>query len=244
MIKTLAYYPIHYGAEYLDASIKSINDQVDKIVILYTPKPSYGHGTQLVCPETESEIREIAQAASSKVHWVNSSGLGNEGQHRDLAWNFAQGYDVMLAVDADEVWEPSSLEKCIKETYDGTSWRRNVNGFVNFWKSFDWACYDGFQPARLFNLHRTNREEKTIDGTIYHFGYAQSKKIMDYKFEIHGHKDELKPNWLNNTYYTWQPGNKDLHPTCTVWGEATAFDKQTLPEVLKNHPNFNKQIIS
>ena len=53
---------------------------------------------------------------------------------------------------------------------------------------------------------------------------------------------QIKPGWLNNTYYAWQPGNKDIHPTCTVWGEAVAFDKNTLPDVLKAHPNFNKKI--
>ena len=242
-MKTLAYYPVHYGAEYLDASIRSISDQVDKIVILYTTHPSYGHGTATPCPESESEIRDIAHAASNKVHWVNSDGAWNEGQHRSLAWKYAHGYNVMLAVDADEIWEPVSLEKCIKETYEGSSWRRNVNGFVNFWKSFNWACYDGFQPARLFNINKNNQIEESINGTIYHFGYAQDKKIMDYKFEIHGHKNEIKPGWLANTYYAWQPGDKDIHPTCTVWGEAVAFDKNTLPDVLKTHPNFNKKII-
>ena len=36
-MKVSAYYPIHYGKEYLEASIKSIRDHVDEILILYTP---------------------------------------------------------------------------------------------------------------------------------------------------------------------------------------------------------------
>ena len=35
-IKTLAYIPLHYGKEYLEATIKSIDAHVDKILILYT----------------------------------------------------------------------------------------------------------------------------------------------------------------------------------------------------------------
>ena len=65
-MKTLAYYPVHYGAEYLDASIRSISDQVDKIVILYTTHPSYGHGTSTPCPESESEA--ILSFCPKKFH--------------------------------------------------------------------------------------------------------------------------------------------------------------------------------
>jgi len=243
-MKTMAYYPVHYGKEYFAASIKSIEDQVDRIAVLYTPTPSYGHHTSVQCPESEDEIRSVAEAASPKVEWHRVSSMGNEGQHRGKAFELAKGFDIMLALDTDEVWDPTALEKCIKEAYDGQSWRRNVAGFVHFWRSFDWACYDGFVPARLFNLQRNNKIEETIEGRIYHFGYAQSDRVMNYKFEIHGHKNEIKPGWLQNTYFSWQPGNKNLHPTCDIWGEAQPFDKESMPQCLKEHPNFNKAIIS
>lgn len=243
-MKVTAYYPVHYGKEYFAASIKSIDDQVDRIIALYTPNPSYGHHTSIPCPESEEELRAVAEGASSKIKWVTLSSMGNEGQHRGKAFELAGDADVMLALDTDEVWDPTSLEKCIKETYDGQSWRRNVSGFVHFWKSFNWACYDGFVPARLFNLKRSNRIEETIEGRIYHFGYAQSDRVMNYKFEIHGHKDEIKPNWLQDTYFSWQPGNRNLHPTCDIWGEAQPFDKQALPNILKVHPNYSREIIN
>jgi len=244
MIKTIAYYPVHYGAEYIAASIKSIEPFVDKIIILYTKDPSYGFGTSMQCPESEEEIKNEAFSVSDKIEWVNLNGSRNESDHRGNIMRYTSGYDVLLAMDTDEVWNQESLERCINETYNGTSWRRNVLGFVNFWRSFDWACYDGFQPARLFKINAGNTIEEPINGTIYHFGYAQSDKIMNYKFEIHGHKNELKPGWLQNTYYTWEPGKKDLHPVCDVWGEAVPFDKNTLPGYLKEHLNFNKSIIS
>ena len=59
-MKVLAYIPILYGEEYLDACIKSIDDHVEKIVILYTDRPSYGHFSQAQCPETEDQLKEIA----------------------------------------------------------------------------------------------------------------------------------------------------------------------------------------
>jgi len=241
-MKVMAYYPVHYGAEYFDVSIKSINDRVDKILVLYTPNPSYGHGTDKKCPETENELKEIAFSASNKIEWIKIE-ANNEGNHRSIAFNNAKDYDIMLTLDTDEVWNPESLDSSIKQAYDGEAWRRNISGFIHFWRSFNWVCRDGFQPARIFNLRRNNNQEVSLDGTIYHFGYAQSNKIMDYKFDIHGHKNEIKEGWLENTYYKWNSETKDLHPTCGVWGQATPFDKNVLPQFLKDHPNFNKEII-
>lgn len=241
-MKVMAYYPVHYGSEYFNASIKSIDDQVDKILVLYSKNPSYGHGTEKECPDTREELREIAYGSSDKIEWMDID-ASNEGNHRGIAFADASDYDIMLALDTDEVWNPASLDACIKETYDGEAWRRNITGFIHFWKSFNWACTDGFEPARIFNLRRNNLMEVSLNGTIYHFGYAQSKKVMDYKFDIHGHKNEIKEGWLENTYHKWEPGMKDLHPTCGVWSEALPFDKGSLPDILKSHPNYNKEII-
>ena len=54
-MKTLAYIPLHYGREYLEACITSIEPHVDKILILYTESPSYGQNRGLRNPETREE---------------------------------------------------------------------------------------------------------------------------------------------------------------------------------------------
>jgi hypothetical protein len=96
-----------------------------------------------------------------------------------------------------------------------------------------------------FKINANNMDEETITGKIYHFGYAQSDKIMNYKFEIHGHKNEIKSGWLQNTYFNWTPDTRLLHPTSNdIWIAAESFDKTNMPECLKNHPNYNKEIIS
>lgn len=55
-MKVCAYIPLLYGKEYLAASIQSYMDLVDKIYVLYTPKPSYGYNAHLACPESEQEL--------------------------------------------------------------------------------------------------------------------------------------------------------------------------------------------
>jgi hypothetical protein len=242
-IKTIAYYPLHYGAEYLEASIRSIYPCVDKILILYSSRPTFGYNTDLPCPETEEQLKAIA-LSFSKVEWINVDVQNQgEGTHRDIAFAYATGYDLLLAVDADEVWDTKSLSECLGKAYRGDAWRYNILGFKHFWKSFNHVCEDSFAPGRIFNLNRDNFHEESIWGTVYHFGYAQSKVTIDYKMSVHGHKAELRKDWPA-LYESWKPGDTFLHPASRqAWPEAMPFDKTALPGILKQHPNFNKDVI-
>ncbi len=241
-MRVLAYIPLHYGAEYLRESILSINDRVDKIIILYSEKPSFGFGTEIECPESEQKLKEIAFEASDKVSWERVN-FGSEGDHRKYIFKYANGFDLILAVDADEIWDDESLWHCLRVAADRREKYYGIDGFINFWRSFNHVCLDGFCPIRIINLHALNEEQAFIKGKIYHFSCAQSEEIMDYKYLIHGHKDEIRPGWLENTYKKWKQGTGDLHPVAIGLWNAVDFDKNTLPLILKLHPNFNKEVI-
>lgn len=243
--KTICYVPLHYGKEYLRESLMSVINHVDKIVVVYTETPSYGHGTSVECPEKEMELFDIAMdVCKEKLVWRKEK-FHMEGEHRGFIYNFTDGYDLVLAVDADEVYKEDELVKALQLAYEGDKKFYGIAGYLNFWKSFSYVLTDGFTPIRITNL-KNKSGEGVVPCTIYHFSCAQSSVIMDYKYCIHGHKNELRDNWLQNIYYKWTPENqfKFLHPTSVdIWGEVQPFDKNTLPESLKNHPNFNKHII-
>jgi hypothetical protein len=85
-----------------------------------------------------------------------------------------------------------------------------------------------------------------VPAIVYHFSTAQRMDIMRYKLEIHGHKDEIRPNWLSGIYEAWQPGmviDKGLHLVSYDLWNAVPFDKTTMPEILKQHPNYDKDVI-
>lgn len=245
MAKILCYVPLHYGGEYLREGIKSVENFVDKIIILYTDKPSYGHGTNVGCPESEYDLKNIAYSASSKVEWHNITANG-EGFHRGLIFRFAEqgNYDGVLTFDADEVF--GDLTEWIPKFHESKARNIGFTGYVNFWKSFNHACYDGFAPVRYINLHNKDGQEN-FPVPVYHFGCAQRMPIMEYKLLIHGHKSEIRPNWLENIYKRWEPGmeiENGLHLVANqLWGQATWFDKTTLPEILKQHFNYDKEVI-
>lgn len=246
MTKIIGYVPLHYGGEMLDAAIKQAEPYCEKIVILYTSSPSYGHGTNIPCPEKEPELMNIAYSASKKVEWHNIT-ANQEGHHRGLIFRFAeQGkYDGVLAFDADEVF--GDLTEWIPKFAASTARNIGFTGYYNFWRSFNHICRDSFAPIRYINLHNKDGQEN-FPVPVYHFGCAQRMEIMRYKLLIHGHKDEIRKNWLDEVYSAWEPGKEipgGLHLTAwnpPLWN-AEPFDKTTLPEILKNHFNYPKEVI-
>lgn len=247
-MKVLAYIPLHYGAEYLEAAIKSVLPCVDQLLVLYTSSPSYGHYSSDDCPETQDQLKDIAfRAAGDKIYWLDITGsVRQENEHRAAAKEYAliHGFDQMLAVDADEVWDTEALSKSLKEAENMPNDRIAVRNWTHFWRSFNWVCRDGFLPVRIYNLKVPfNKEEAVVDGCIYHFGYAQSTEIVSYKIKVHGHKSEFRPNWLEEKFLNWTPGVNRVHPTSVDIWDPEPFDKTTLPEILKQHPNYSKWII-
>lgn len=241
---TVAYFPLHYGAEFLDISIKSIRDHVSKIFILYTSNPTYGHGTEYKCPENESSLKTIAErAAPGKISWHNVTHLkfNGEGSHRNYVYKLlSANVTQMICIDADEIWEPSLVTKALQDAKKLNTRNVRVHGFVHFWKSVHYACTDHFAPIRIVNV-KVKSGEGSINSKIYHFGYCQSHPIMEYKWLIHGHKNELKKGW-RNMYLNWNPENgycHDVHPCVNGLWDPQPFDISTLPDLIKNHPIYS-----
>lgn len=239
-IRSIAYCPILYGKEFLKQAIQSVEPFVERIIMLYTEKPSYGHGTDVDCPETEEELKAIALSASPKVFWVKGN-WGQEGEHRNEIYKYADDYDIIISFDADEVFNQEDLPKAIEFIANGDKRNYGVNGYINFWKTFDLEVKDFYRPIRFINLKNEWGTEGEVMQRIYHFSCCQSDEIMRYKYLVHGHASELKNNWLEEKYFGWNPRNQlqYLHPVALdIWGDAFPFDKTTLPQSLKDHPRY------
>ena len=239
-IKTLAYIPLHYGSPYLDAVIRSIDPYVDKILILYTSTPSYGQNRGLKNPDSKELLYDIAQDASDKIQWVQVPSMGQENQHRKMVFNYAGEYDLIMAVDSDEIFD--DVEE-MKEAAMATNCKTvNVGGdrWWHFWRSFNECNRDGFYPTRFHVVNGIEGAEIIHAGKVYHMGYAMPEDLTRYKISVHGHKGILS-SWLNNKWLTYKKGvTKFLHPDSqTVWIETEPFDKTTLPQILKDHPYYN-----
>lgn len=245
-MKVLGFQSIHYGTEYLRESLLSIREHVDKMVVAYTPRPSHGFGTVLTCPDTRDEIYKIAVEVLGDKLIFDEDVYNNESEHRRKAHQYARDYDLILSIDADEVFKEDEIATALNYAYNGTARYYGINGYLNFWRSFNWVCLDGFRPIRIEKLGANNNsQDLNCPLTIYHFSTAQRREIMEYKYKIFGHASEIKTNYLDEVFYKWTPQNNfgDLHPVSINLWNAAPFDRDTLPSYLKEHTNFNKELI-
>ncbi|MHC4618406.1 MAG: hypothetical protein ACYTEQ_11715 [Planctomycetota bacterium] len=248
-LKTHAYCIIHYGKDYLPYALRSVYDHVEQIHVLYTPHPSHGTATEAPPIETRDQLRGAAYAYDprTKVRWYDTKNLYQEGRHRDLAVRKCAeaGAEMILVVDCDEVWHSDVLAKALEmaeQANNARAWRIN---FIHFWRSFSWVCRDQGWPDRIIDLRQDEGYGYIPPdmGEIYHFGYAVTDAVMIYKWLIHGHKDELRGGWLDDIWDDWPPP-PDCHPTNDqdFW-TPEPFDKEQLPEFMRDHPFWGMERI-
>lgn len=250
-----AYCGLHYGAEWLEWAIRSVIDFVDLYHIFYTLHPSHGHTTKVSLPEKESRdhLRAIAAMFGNEVIWHDVDQFWQEGHHRDYCVNqlTGAGADLIAWNDADEVWEPDVLCDLIDFAEEGTARDYHVH-CMHFWKSVNWVCYDQAMPVRI--IKPSGQGEAFIPGRgFYHFGYAQSSMLVNYKSKIHGHRAEWRRNWWGQIYNTWDPNKTykcGVHPTCECddktgkpFWTPVPFDRYDIEHLIGDHPYFNDEII-
>jgi hypothetical protein len=251
----IAYYALHYGKEYLAWSIRSVQDAVDEIHILYTPTPSFGHATKASCPDSEQELRQEAERflKFGKPFFWHTGTWHGEGHHRTSIEQIAKdrGAELVLVVDADEVWPPGSAEQALQATWDANAARETLVHMVHFWRSFWWFCQDLCRPCRVVDRRHGEGFWYLLPQAkpVYHFGYAQSVATTAYKWEIHGHKNELREGWLANKFLAWSPTHpsSDVHPTCGdgFWTPAATSPEliADLKTVVGDHPYWDHDLI-
>lgn len=243
-----SYTVLHYGKDYLSYALRSVAPVVDRSFVFYTNHPSHGHATDLPPIETRDELMSSIPADEwDKVTWVDTNEFWHEGQQRDFALRVAsEKADLVLVVDYDEVWHYDVLRNVLNHVWEENKARQWLINFTHCWRSFNYVCRDDAWPVRIID---TRHDEGVAYvsrefGPIYHMGYAISDKVMQYKLSCHGHKDELRPGWLEEKWQAWPPV-EDSHPTNgrktdgTGWWNPEPFDKWQLPEVMMNHPYFN-----
>lgn len=255
--KVYSYTILHYGLSYLPWALKSIYDSVDRMYIFHTDHPSHGHKTDIPPIETREELKHAVFASfggelGGKTTWLETD-IWNEGQQRDYAVAVCQheGADLILVVDYDEIHHGYVLDKMLDHVWRANNARNWLLNFsAHFWRSFNWVCKDENWPVRIIDTRHSSgvgyipREL----GPVWHFGYAIRDETLRYKLAIHGHRNELRPNWYEEKWQAWPPV-EDCHPTNgrkedgTGWWNPEPFDRYLLPEILHSHKFFNLERI-
>lgn len=250
----MACYALHYGAEYFAWSVRSVQDAVDEIHVFYTDVPSYGFSEGLPCPESEELLRAEAHRFLTKPLIWHKIQACNEGEHRNHMIRVARerGAESYLVVDADEIWDTQSAIATLEAVSKADCAGRWLASFANFWRSFKYEVHDHFMPIRVVDMRHPIDKDAYLTPEmqplpVYHFGYAQSLRLMEYKFSCHGHKAEFKPGWYQNKFVNWTPETRDMHPCVNnLWEKAFDTKPETLANVrriLFDHPYLDVELI-
>jgi len=246
--KIVAFTALHYGLEYLQWAARSVIDDVDEWHIAYARVGSHGHRTEIPCPETEQQLRIAAtQIAGHKLRW-HPGEWNVEGHQREMIYEYAPDADVIIILDADEIWHDGLVQHAIAYSAqrNDREWRLPM---IHFWRSFRRAVlHDPAYPVRLVWPKRARQEASAYiaprarEDMICHFGYAQKLETVKYKLQVHGHRNELRETWYNEVYVTNR--QTDCHPVGSVfWNPEDVNPLDWMPAWMESHPNFGKDMI-
>ncbi len=230
---------VHYGKEYLGWAVRSLIYACDEIHVFYVDRPSFGFAEGVVCPDTREQLISEAGRFTNIVKWHDVV-ASSEGSHRNLMFEEAtrRGAKLMAVLDSDEVWDPGGLKTAFDAVEAANRAGRWLVRFHHFWRSWKWTLCgsEGMRPVRILDLRNSQNVDAYLDeivrpDPIYHFGYAQSLPIMNYKFTCHGHKAEFSPGWFERKFVPWTPAgdHEDLHPSVNVWHKREVLGEQTSP---------------
>lgn len=246
-MKVIAYTALHYGRDYLASAIRSVIDACDQYWVLYTPEGSHGHRSNIPCPESRDELHDIAYAAAGrKLMWADGH-WDYEGQQRDRINALVPDADVILALDADEVWSwdlPLAAIWLAEQSPEVSRWRVPM---VHYWRSFNRVVlHDPAFPERVIfpkgsgltaNIH--------TEHPIHHFGYAQRPEIVEYKQHVHGHKGEWRRDvdWFRERFMA--NAQHDCHPVGSEYWNPEPVDPYALglPAWMREHPYAGMEVI-
>lgn len=245
-MKVISYTALHYGKEYLYYAIRSVIDHVDEHHVLYSPVGSHGSRTDRPCPDTRDELMaQATRAAGDKLRWHDGY-WDYEGQQRDSITQYAPDADVILVVDADEIWHPLTVRGALSAVEANPQYKQWRVSMIHFWRSFSRAIlHDPAYPTRVINTRSTEGRETTLvpGMPICHMGYAQRPAIVEYKQHTHGHIGQWrKDDWFNTVFMTDAQSN--CHPVGSeYWNPEPVDPADYMPAFMREHPYWNLPVI-
>jgi hypothetical protein len=249
-VNVVAFSALHYGRDYLGSAIRSVIDSVDEYHVAYTASGSHGHRTATPCPETRDELLAIAlEAAGDKLRWHDGT-WEQEYQQRGMIHQYAPDADMILVLDADEIWHPQIASWAGRlrsgETQIQPAVRTVLMPLYHFWRSFHHAVlHDPAAPVRIIYPKVPDGSETVGKTWLFHFGYCQRPEIVRYKIETHGHKAQWRTDcdWFEDKFMA--NAQKDVHPVGSEWWNVEACDPYALglPMWMLTHPYADMEVI-
>lgn len=252
MTKIVGYTALLYGSDFLGYAIRSIIDYIDEYHVIYSPMGAHGSYTAVPCPDSRADLYDIAtRAAGDKLRWHDAGPFRHEGEQRDSIHEYAPDADVILVLDADEIWPRKLAHDVIdfhNRFYPSDAVHRLRLPMIHFWRSFHKAVlHDPAYPERVIYPKYAGKGTATFsshDMPIAHMGYAQRSEIVRFKLLTHGHRGEFRRDvdWFNDVFMANR--QTDCHPVGSeYWNPETVDPLKYMPSFMSEHPYFKMDVI-
>lgn len=224
----VAFYRVLYGEDFINASIQSIIDEVDKVVIFLSDKPwgdpkqvTYLGQTIKFPPKFDNVEEQVALLNNPKIEIVKHYLPTPANQHKLLMEELTHMYgkiDLFIAIEPDMVHTKGIIEHdtdfyCLSQ--------------IEFWKTYDYRIPQRGRPGPIY--YKKIPEHTRFNGVpnqaidmiqpednVYNLGFACSTKTM-----INKHLTALAfsrligdsvPNerWLKDVWMKWHMSMENL----------------------------------
>lgn len=208
-MKTYAVYRPLYGEDFIEESILSILDYVDRVFFCYTDTPLCGvtsvvyRGRRVEFPlrpgkTMDSALERVQLIASPKIEILYQLGHDNMNQFTRLVNEMVLPHydkpDIVFLIEPDHVFKRSEIEKAL-DCFSRASVACATTTQVELWKTPDWAIpirprastvfwnMKGMSriPPTMRQAEPASRELPCMQAVTHNFGFCVSPKSMYWK---------------------------------------------------------------
>lgn len=223
-MRLVAVYKTWDGGEFVDASLASIYDSVDAIVMVHSDVSWLGEYGNTVKPLAVSWCEQHDKAG--KVHHLDVS-LSNQEAQYAVGIEYIERHnlgDVVMVVDADEIWESQYIENAKRQIRDTPypAYRCNMHTYLKtpFYQVYPpYGSPTAFLtvPKLLTQSPRGSRApaKQLTDVWMHHYTYVRETRV-DVERKLHqsakgdGGNEVVVSGWMKNVYDLLPEGEK-LH---------------------------------
>jgi GT2 family glycosyltransferase len=246
--RTAAVCCVHDDTRWLREVVRSVYDGVDAIYFIVSDKPWNGRVASAL--NMRKVIKELPDP-SDKIRIVEGS-WDTEAAQRNagLAALSENGFFYCLVLDADEVFDPSSLNSLLELAAEKPYIDAWYISMRTYWKSpyFRIEPPESYKPASLIRVNRSlftsGRKVDVLQGEevpeskciMHHLSYARSDEEVQRKLETFSHSHEIVPGWFERVWKGWDLNHelKNLHPCWpAAYYSAVQLKEEDVPEMLR-----------
>jgi len=248
-MKFAACYCVYDDFEFLEASVRSIINDIDKIFFFVSFSRYDGTSEEGDNEITLKILENLKKENSDKISIIR-----DDWKHQLIQRNNAiehiqsQGFDYCLVIDADEIYNMGEIQ--ILRNFAIRKYNSDVftTRFYTYFKSLKYRIHP-LQKLMALTLIKTNVRLDRTRGVAkdsykvlnisedkicwHHISHVRTDERMIKKYKVAMHEYGIKYSWINDVWLKWNTNMRNFHPSHPpAFSGVIYVKKEELPESL------------